>query len=741
MGQSTKPIVNFSGGEASPSLYGRTDVVPYFACGKELENVLVTHYGGAFKTPGTKFAARTKGSGAVKLIPFIFSSGDSYMLEFGNLYMRVFRAGGSVVNSAINITGITKANPAVVSLFGVAPANGAAVDIEGVVGMTQVNGKRFLVANRTSNTFQLQDEDGNAIDSTSFSTYTSGGTIEQVYELVTPYTTSDLSNLRVTQQADIMQIDCSGKMPRRLSRFGHTSWTIAEPTYDQFVWPPFLDFNATATTITPSGTTGSITLTASTSIFLAGHVGAYFRIKIGSTDGYVKVTAYSSGTSVTATVISTLGGTSATDDWAEGAWSDVQGYPEDCKFFENRLYHIATTKQPLGVWGSVIDEYDNHQRGTGTDGANTDEDAVFFVANAAQVDKLLWLYPTSTLNFGSAGGPFTMTNSSATEFISATNPPTTKQQNENGSANVVPVRIGSYVYYVERSGSVLAQFAYSLDQDAYISDNITYLSDHILAEGVVEMSLQRYPYSILWAVLEDGYIATLTREQKNEVKGWTRQDWSGDVERVACIPNGKEDQPWFCIKRTIDGHTRRYIEYLAPIKLTLISSAFFVQSGLSYSGSPISTVSGLDHLEGEVVQVLVDGAAHPDRTVTNGSITLVSPASIIHVGLGYTATIETLDIEAGSATGTAQAKPKYINKVNVRLKDSVGCKVGTSVKQDVIPFRSSDDEMDQALPMFSGDREVVFPQGWTKEKTIVIKQELPLPMHVLAIYPKITVSD
>src|SRR5574343_436520 len=99
MGQSTKPIVNFTGGESSPSLYGRTDVVPYFACAKQLENVLVTHYGSAFKTPGTHFVARTKGSAAVKLIPFIFSSGDSYILEFGNLYMRVFRAGGSVVKA------------------------------------------------------------------------------------------------------------------------------------------------------------------------------------------------------------------------------------------------------------------------------------------------------------------------------------------------------------------------------------------------------------------------------------------------------------------------------------------------------------------------------------------------------------------------------------------------------------------------------------------------------------------
>lgn len=294
MGQVTRPIVNMAGGEASPSLYGRTDTVPYFACAKTLENVLVTHYGSAFKTPGTKFVQRTKASGEVKLIPFIFSTSDSYILEFGNLYMRVFRNGGSVVKTAVNISGITKANPAVVTLSGTAPANGAAVDIEGVVGMTQVNNKRFLVKNRTSTTFELTDEDGNNINSTNYSTYTSGGTIEEVYELVTPYATADLGKLRFTQKADIMYIDCAGYEPKKLSRFSSTNWTLTAYAYDQYVWPPFLDENTTATTLTPSATTGSVTVTASSATFSASHVGAYFRIKTG----YVKITAFSSSTSV-----------------------------------------------------------------------------------------------------------------------------------------------------------------------------------------------------------------------------------------------------------------------------------------------------------------------------------------------------------------------------------------------------------------------------------------------------------
>jgi len=735
VGVSSRPIVNFSGGEASPELYGRTDVVPYFACAKTLENVLVTHYGGAFKTPGTKFVNATKASGAVKLIPFIYSTGQSYMLEFGNLYMRIFQNGGSVVEGAKSITGgITQANPGVVTANAHGYSNGDVVDISGVVGMTQVNGRRFIVAGAAANTFQLTDESGNNVNTTSYTAYSSGGSIYRVYQIATPYTTANLSKIRISQQADIMYIDCDGYEPRKLSRFGSTSWTLTTYTYDTFSWPPFLDENATATTLTSTGTTGAVTITASTGIFTAQHVGAYFRM---TATGYFKITGYTSATQVSATIIVTLPSAVATAIWAEGAWSDYQGYPQDCKFYENRLYHAATTRKPLNIWGSVIEEYENYQLGT------TDEDAVAYQIGSNQVDKILWLYPTQILNLGTAGGPFTASSGSSTAPISPTNI-SVRQQNENGAANIIPVRIGSYVYYVERSGKVIGQFAYDLNSDSYITDNITYLSTHILSTGVSEMALQKYPYNILWCVLADGTVATLTREQKNEVKGWSRQVFVGTdavVENVCVIPNGTEDQVWLCVKRTIGGLTKRYIEYVKPHDFGTIENAFFVQSGLTYSGAPATVMTGLEHLNGETVQILADGAVRPDAVVASGSVTLATAASTVHIGLGYTARIETLDIEAGSSTGTAMAKPKLLSKVNVRLKDTVGCSVGTSDSQDIINFRTSADPMDTAIPLFSGDKEVQFPQGWTKEKTVVITQDQPLPLKVLAIYPRILVSD
>lgn len=737
MGQSFKPVTNFSGGEASPKLKGRPDVTPYYACADTLENVLVTHYGGAMRTPGTRFVARTKDmTKASRLIPFVFSAGDAFMLEFGDEYIRFFSQSGSVIGADVDITDATQADPCVVTCNTATLSNGDAIDIYDVEGMTELNGRRFLVANKTSTTIELTDEDGNDIDSTGYTEYDTGGVLNLVYEIESPYAAEDLTELKFTQQADIMYITHPDYAPRKLSRFGATNWTIAAVSWTSLNWPAFLDINTSATTLACSATTGdSKTLTASASLFDSTYVGSYMRLDHSTNKGYVLITAVASGTSATCNVIAELNATSATADWYEGAWSPRQGYPSDAKFFEQRLYYSATDLKPLTVWGSELENYEHF---TNTD---DDENCVSYTIGSNQVDRILWTYPTTSLNLGTAGGPFTMAATGVTETISVDNPPSVKQQNENGASSISPVRIGPYIYYVERSGRILGQLAYSLDSDIYETEDITYLSDHILGDGVKDMAIQRYPYNILWCVRNDGVVATMTRQVKNEVKGWTRQVMTGDdvkVEAVGCIPYGSEDQVWLVTTRTINEETVRYIEYVEQQEIGDQEDLFYVQCGLSYDGDPTDSLSGLEHLEGEEVAILIDGAVHPAVTVEDGMIDLEWEGSVIHVGLPYTSTIKTLDLEAGDGTG--QGKVTHITKAMVRFYQSLGCKVGNGTTNDVIPFRSWGDNFGEAPMMFTGDKEVEFPSGHVKNKYIVIEQDQPLPLHVLGIWPKMLIS-
>jgi hypothetical protein len=173
-----------------------------------------------------------------------------------------------------------------------------------------------------------------------------------------------------------------------------------------------------------------------------------------------------------------------------------------------------------------------------------------------------------------------------------------------------------------------------------------------------------------------------------------------------------------------------------------ITDAFFVDSGLTYSGSATTTITGLNHLEGQTVQILADGSAHADKTVSGGSITLDRSVTKAHIGLGFTSFIKTLRLEGGANDGTSQGKIKRIHGVTARFVDTVGAELGPNINNlDRIPFRDSSMDMNTAVPMFTGDKEISFPAGYEDEAQVVIQQSQPLPMTVLAIMRRSNTFD
>jgi hypothetical protein len=280
---------------------------------------------------------------------------------------------------------------------------------------------------------------------------------------------------------------------------------------------------------------------------------------------------------------------------------------------------------------------------------------------------------------------------------------------------------------------------------------MTILAEHITEGGINGFAYQQEPDSIAWTVRNDGVLACMTYRREEQVVAWHRHIIGGAfgsgnavVESVATIPGDlDEDEVYIIVKRTIGGATKRYVERMRNFDFgTSVSDAFFVDSGLTYSGSAATTISGLDHLEGQTVSVLADGSIHPDVTVSSGAITLQRSVTKAHIGLPFTSKVETLRIDSGSALGSAQGKVKRISEVTVRLFRSVGLKVGTSTSElDVVPFRDSGDDMDTAIPLFTGDKTVEFRGGYDEDATIVIQQDQPLPMTILAIFPTVSVFD
>jgi hypothetical protein len=243
---------SLSSGEISPSLYARVDLTKYATGLKTCRNFIVEKFGGISNRPGTQFIAEVKDSSKnVRLIEFIFNSDQTYVLEFGDQYMRVHKDGVQLKDLTLTITGVTKANPAVLTYTGTDPSNGQEVYIEDVVGMTELNGRNFKIANVDSgaNTFELQYMDSTNVDSSNFTTYTSGGTASRVYEIPTQYHHTDLADLHFVQSLDVIDIVHPSYPPYQLSRTGDTSWTFEKTSYTPSIERP--------QTLTISGTAGT----------------------------------------------------------------------------------------------------------------------------------------------------------------------------------------------------------------------------------------------------------------------------------------------------------------------------------------------------------------------------------------------------------------------------------------------------------------------------------------------------
>ncbi len=745
-------LTNFTGGELSPRLDGRNDLTKYASGCKTLENFVVYPHGAAARRPGTTFVAEVANSAnKTRLIPFEFSTTQTYMLEFSNLKMRVYKDRGSVLEGDKAISGITKANPAVVTATGHGYSNGDEVVISGVVGMTEVNSKRFLVANKTTNTFELTDKDGTNINSSTFTTYTSGGVSNKVFEITTPYTTAQLFDLKFAQSADVMYITHPEHEVEKLSRTAHTAWTLTDV---DFTNGPYMDANITTTTLNPGshtvGTGVAVVASAVTGInsgsgFLSTDVGRL--VQFGT--GYGKITAVADTLNITITIIEDLGSATASANWSLGSFSDTTGHPSCVTFFEQRLVFAGTTSQPQTIFFSKSGDYENMDANIG--GTVADDDAIIYTIASNQVNAIRFMTATRTLIIGTAGGEFTVSGGGTDSAVTPTNVLIKKQSN-HGAANVDAIAVGNATLFLQRAKRKIRELAYNFDVDGYLAPDMTILAEHISEGGITQMAYQQEPNQIIWGVRGDGELVGLTYQREQQVTAWHRHIFGGVFgsgnavcESVAVIPtDDTEYQTWVIVKRTINGATRRFVEFINTFDFTETDNTTFnfLDSALSYSGSAVTTISGLDHLEGQTVSILANGATHPDKTVSNGSVSLDRSSTNVKVGLGYSSILQTMRLDAGSQNGTSQGKTKRIYEITIRLFESIGVEVGeTLTNMERIPFRTSADPMDEGIPPFTGDKAVEFRGNYDTDGFIFVRQTQPLPLTILSLYPELQTND
>jgi len=594
---------SFAAGEIAEALYARVDTVKYATGLRTCRNFLVMRHGGVANRPGTTFVGEVKDSTkTVRLIPFIFNADQTYVLEFGNLYMRVHRAGAQVTETAQNITAITNANPCVVTYSGADNyANGDEVYISGITGAigTYLNNRNFKVANinAASNTFSLQYMDGSAVDSTSFGSYTSGGTIAEVYTIATPYVEADLAELQLVQSADVITLAHPNYAPRELARTGHASWALSTITFAPSIAAP-----ANIAASEPDGTVAQWVVTAvaeetyEESLMsgiaqtnVAPTSGSPITISWDTVSGAQEYNVYRRKNGVWGFI-----GVAASDEFIDNGiepdttetppltrnpFSGTGNYPSAVTYTQQRLTFANTDNDPEKVWTSRSGHFKNFTRSSPLQ----DDDAVTFTLAGRQVNEVRHLVELGKLITLTSGGEWSIEGDEAGILKPGDINP--KQHSYNGSGTLPPLIIGGNALYVQARGSIVRDLGFDYQIDGYRGNDLTVFSAHMFDKyTITDWTYQQIPHSIVWAVRSDGTLLGLTYVKEHQVLGWHRHDFDGTVENVCAVPEGNEDALYLVVKRTVNGSTKRYIERMASRQVNDIVDSIFLDAALTYDG-------------------------------------------------------------------------------------------------------------------------------------------------------------
>ena len=297
--------------------------------------------------------------------------------------------------------------------------------------------------------------------------------------------------------------------------------------------------------------------------------------------------------------------------------------------------------------------------------------------------------------------------------------------------------VGKQTLYLQEKGGKVRSLGYSFADDAFVGTDLTILSAHLFdGHAIVDWAYQEAPYSCVWAIRSDGTLLGLTYLPEHEVAAWHRHDTDGTFESICTVSEDDVDALYVVVNRTIGEATKRFIERMDDRDWTSIEDAFFVDCGLTYDGAAATTISGLDHLEGETVSILADGFVHPQRTVSSGSITLNRAYSTVHIGLPYISDMETLEVNASG--GNILDRSKLINSVGLIVEDTVTVLAGPDADH-LHEYKGRSTEVYGApSSLKDGLLEIPITATWSKQGRVFVRNTNPLPVSILAIIPDVT---
>jgi len=540
----------------------------------------------------------------------------------------------------------------------------------------------------------------------------------KVASVACPWTEAEVAEFSWVQSADTLLMVHASHPPKKIIRNSETDWEVKDWTFVEEtgrIQQPHHKFADDAITLQASATSGTITLTASADVFVAGHVGARFRIA----NKEVEITVVTSATLATASTKETLTTIAATKDWEEQTFSSVRGWPVSNCFHQDRLVIGGSRDLPNQLWLSKSSDLFNFDLGEGLD-----DEAVEFAILSDQVNSIRAVFSGRHLQIFTSGAEWMATGSPLTPSNIQLH-----RQTRIGSpvTRWVPPRdVDGATLFIPRNGSGLREFLFADVEQAYQATDLGTLAGHLI-NAPVDQDYDT-PNRLFHIVMGDGTLGTVTIYRAEQVTAWTRQITDGTFKSLSVV--GEE--------------TYVLIERSGTYLIERFDDVLNLDSAISQTSGTAKTIwDGLTHLEGREVTIVADGSPVPNQLVTGGQITLDEPALSTDVGLAYVHIVKPLPPAIQTQNGGNQGGRLRPVAITFRLKDTSALRLDTGRGIIDVPFKGfGSDVLDAPPTLFSGDK-TVRALGWRRDGTKSlwrVEQSTPLPFSLLSVATEISVN-
>jgi len=762
------PLITVAGGIVDPKLYGRVDLVKYQTGVKVATNFVVGVEGGMEKRWGMYMLNKRKfqtSDKPAKLIPWSIAPDDSYMLEFGDLYIRFIRFGGYITVPDDHVP----------------HADNDAANVDGFM------------------------------------------------EVVTEYAAEHVRQLKFTFANDVMYIFHPLYEPRQLKRLGLYDWDFIETSFDPHpawsgggsavytnattgddnyvVEPVPTEYKISATLADGTETKASPAIEVDADL---GHRRTKVVISWSAVAGAVQYTIYKGANGIFGFI-----GYSTELEYTDRnfapsydvvpigtSYSFPAGeYPGVGEFYKQRFAYgssITQTQKMIvsrpGIFNSLTKSLPLQ-----------DDDAVEFTLAGRKTHTINHMIQLKKFLIFTTSSEWILQTLNNAPLSAATLDPVI-ETSYGSDPYLKPLAIADRVLFIQSTSGNLLDMGYEYTSDAFKADNLSRLAQHLFKNNrIVAYDSAPYPQNVIPCVTEDGTAAILSYAREHEIWGWGTHTTQGKLLDVACVTEIDHDGVYFQTERVINGVTTYFIERTEvnlndklddmvyvdcaitykvmgefselvildenqiefASTLTLVEGdeiqleygnitlrALVETAGTTYTATPLrvtifpeemdatgdilvctETISDLDYLQGETIWALLDGKVQKELEIVGGSVTLPYSAARVHIGLPYNARLETLDLDAANAAG--QYLRKTANDIILRLRKSRGVWVGAQgSERDLIEiYNRSTEDYYEANALLDGAYEVPSHVSWDMTCAIVIESRDPLPLNLLSITP------